>query len=105
MTERFSLETLFRIQDQAANYNRESSTIVQRRLQFVDDAVQLACSVLTSMQFLAHKQTVLRVFCTDTISSIVTSVRVGLSGNLPDSIALLRSALESCAILAAAVET
>lgn len=41
----------------------------------------------------------------DALTGIVTSVRVGLWGNLPEAAALLRSSLETTSILAAAVES
>ena len=69
MTAEITLETLFQLQDQASKYNHEKSSIVQRRLTFVGDAVSLACAVLTSTQFPAHKQTAIRVLATDVIAS------------------------------------
>ena len=99
-----TLDALFRLQDRASKYNYEKSGIVQRRLAYVDDAVRLACGVLTSTQFPPHKKTAIRVLATDVISGIVTSSRIGLWGNLPDSLALLRTALETSAILAAVVD-
>lgn len=57
------------------------------------------------MRFSDHEQTTLRVLGTDAISSFVASVRVGLWGNLPECIALLRSALETSSVLAAVVIT
>jgi len=103
MSDKLTLEGLFQLQDQALKYNRENSPVLQERLTFVSDAVGLAFDVLTSMRFAAHKQTTLRVLCSDAFSSVVTSVRVGLWGNLPDSISLLRCAVETSAILAVVV--
>jgi hypothetical protein len=104
MTGQITLETLFWLQDQASKHNHEKSRIVQRRLAFVGDAVRLACAVLASTHFPPHKQTAIRVLATDVIASIVTSTRVGMWGNLPDSVTLLRTALETSAILASVVE-
>jgi hypothetical protein len=105
MADEITLEVLFQLQDRAATYNRENSVIVQKRLAFVSEAITLAAMVLTSMRFSDHKQHTARVLGTDAISSIVTGVRVGLWGNLPESIALLRSALETSSVLAAVVES
>lgn len=57
------------------------------------------------MQFSAPKQHSLRVLGVDAVTGIVSSVRVGLWGNLPEAAALLRGALEAAAILAAAVQS
>ncbi|MBZ5536967.1 MAG: hypothetical protein LAO31_13525 [Acidobacteriia bacterium] len=103
MADEITLEVLFQLQDRAAKYNWENSLIVQKRLAFVSEAITLAATVLSSMRFYDHKQHSLRVLGTDAVSSIVTSVRVGLWGNLPESTALLRSALETSSILATLV--
>ncbi len=104
MSDEITLEALFQLQDRALKYNSQNSAIVQKLLVFISDAVSLAYAVLASMQFDEHKQTAIRVLSTDAVASIVTAVRVSLWGNLPDSIALLRCGLETCAILAAVVE-
>jgi len=103
MTDEITLATLFQLQDEALNHNRQNSAKVQRQLDFIGEAVALACSVLTSIQFPAHKQTVIRTLGGDALSSIVVSVRLGLWGDLPESVALLRSGLETCSILGAVV--
>ncbi|MBI4479382.1 MAG: hypothetical protein HY651_05115 [Acidobacteria bacterium] len=104
MSDEITLEALFRLQDRALKYNWENSPILQKRLVFISEAVRLAYEILTSMRFAAHKQTAIRVFCGDAFSSIVTGVRVGFWGNVPESIALLRCAIETSAILAVVVE-
>ncbi len=104
MGNEITLGDLFQLQDRAASHNLQESNLVAKRLVFVDEATTLAVKILTSMKFLDHKQHALRVLGTDTISSIITSARVGLWGNLPESIVLLRSALETSAVLAAVVE-
>ncbi|MBZ5538479.1 MAG: hypothetical protein LAO31_21245 [Acidobacteriia bacterium] len=105
MADNITLDRLFHFQDEALEHNTVHSVTVQERLRLVREAIALSAIVLTSMKFSNYKQHVLRVLGTDCLSSIVTSVRVGLWGNLPESVALLRSALESTAISAAVVQT
>ena len=104
MSREITLEALFQLQDEAVTYNSAHSKVAQKGIALISDAIELAFAILTSMQFEEHKQTAIRVFGTDAISSIVTGTRVALWGNLPDSIALMRCALETAAILAAIVE-
>src|SRR5262245_2387256 len=103
MTDEITIQRLFQFQDEAMQYI-QNSTIVRKRLAFISEAVSLSWPVLVSMQFTEHKQTAIRVFGSDAASSIVTGTRVALWGNLPDSLAFLRIALETAAILAAIVE-
>jgi hypothetical protein len=105
MADETTLQTVFLMQDRAAGYNEAHSDIVKRRLGFVSDAVSITTSVLSSPGFRDDKQHALRALGLDALSSVAASVRLALWGDLPDSIALLRCALETCAILAAAVET
>jgi hypothetical protein len=99
-----NLHAIFRMQDKAAGLNETRSDVVKQNLGIISDAVALVSEILTSATFADHKQHCLRVLGADALSSIITSVRVGLWGNLPESIVLLRCALETCAILAATVE-
>jgi hypothetical protein len=52
------------------------------------------------MAFAAEKQTVIRYLAGDTLSHIVVAARIGLWGALPESLSVLRGAIESCAQLA-----
>lgn len=99
-----TLEALFRFQDDAAAHNTASSVRLRRLLDFVRESVGLLAHAMGSMGFPAHKQHTLRVLGADAVTGIVTSVRVGLWGNLPEAAALLRSSLETTAILSAAVQ-
>ena len=52
------------------------------------------------MTFGAEKQTIVRYLAGDTFSHIVVAIRIGLWGALPESLSVLRGAIESCAQLA-----
>ena len=99
-----TLERLFRLQDDAAAHNVASSGRLARNLDFVRESVGLLAQILGSMDFAAPKQHTMRVLGVDAVTGIVTSVRVGLWGNLPEATVLLRSSLETGAILSAAVQ-
>ena len=99
-----TLEALFKFQDDAAIQNAAKSVACRNLLEFVREAVAVLASVFGSMHFADDKQHTLRVLGADALTGIVTSVRVGLWGNLPEAATLLRSALETTSILAAAVE-
>jgi hypothetical protein len=99
-----TLEALFKFQDDAAIHNTAKSVACRNLLEFVREAVGVLADVFDSMHFADHKQHTIRVLGADALTGIVTSVRVGLWGNLPEAAALLRSSLETTSILAAAVE-
>jgi hypothetical protein len=103
MTTGITLDVLFTLQDKAAAYNLAQSKLLPTQVQFVRNAISLSCDLLPAMRFPLHKQHSLRVLSTDCMASIVTSTRVGLWGNLPDSIVLQRAALETATILTAVV--
>ncbi len=52
---------------------------------------------LHEMTFPEEKQTAVRHLGTDTLSYLVVAARVGLWGALPESLSILRGAVESCA--------
>lgn len=99
-----TLEALFEFQDDAAIKNTANSVLCRSLLEFVREAVGVLTDVFGSMRFVDHKQHTLRILGADALTGIVTSVRVGLWGNLPEAAALLRSSLETTSVLAAAVE-
>jgi hypothetical protein len=99
-----TLERLFRFQDDAAAHNIGRSPQVARLLEFVGDSVRILAHSLACMRFSAPKQHTIRVLGLDAVTGIVTSVRVGLWGNLPEAAALLRCGLEAAAILSATVQ-
>lgn len=99
-----ALKAVFEMQDLAAIQNEVRSSLVQLQLAFVSDAFDLAVEALNATNFRAEKHHALRVLGTDILSSLATSARISTWGNCPESIAVLRCALETCAILAATVE-
>jgi hypothetical protein len=98
------LDELFLGQDTAASHNLANSEVVQRRLGFLREAVSIAWKALSTLPFTDEKQHAIRVLSTDGWSSLITSIRVGLWGNAPESLALLRCGVETAAILSAVVE-
>lgn len=105
MNEGLSLERVFELQDDAAQFNIVSSSTVRRRLEFLRGAVSLLTSVVLGVRFNGEKQHAIRILSADALSSLVTSVRVGLWGNFPESFSLLRSAIETATILTAVVRS
>jgi hypothetical protein len=102
-TSGLTLDEVFRGQDAAAAHNISSSAVVRQRLDFLRGAVVVASEILTTLPFTDEKQHTIRVLSVDAWSSLLTSVRVGLWGNAPESLAVLRCGLETAVILAAAV--
>jgi len=103
MNDEPTIQDFFGFQDEALKYNSDS-ILVQKRLSFISDALQICWAVLTSMQFEENKQTAIRVLGVDAISNIITGTRIALWGNLPDSVAVLRCALETAAILGVMID-
>ena len=99
-----TLNALFRFQDDAAAHNLSQSEHLRELVAYVEDSVALLADCLFSMHFPTHKQHALRVLGADAVTGIVSSVRAGLWGNLPEAAVLLRAALETISIVAAAVE-
>jgi hypothetical protein len=104
MRDEMTLQGVFLMQDRAASYNEARSDIVKKRLGFVSDALALATEIVDLTGFPTAKHHAMRVLGVDILSTIATSVRVALWGNLPEGIAVLRCALETCAVLAATVQ-
>jgi len=100
-----TLERLFQFQDFAASNNLQRSEVARRRYQFVRSGVELGAAVLGAISFPTPKQHAIRVLGVDALSGVIASVRVGLWGDLPESWALLRAALETAITLAAVVRT
>jgi len=62
--------------------------------------VTISFQALHEMRFPEKKQTAVRHLGTDTLSYLVVATRVALWGALPESLSVLRGAIESCAQLA-----
>jgi hypothetical protein len=93
------LERLFEMQDEVLEEHIASSDLLKRTFSFLSDCAWLNTKILTSMRFEAEKQTAIRRLAVDSLSHTLVAIRLGLWGALPESMAILRSAIESCAQL------
>ena len=98
------LKGLFEGQDKAAGLNIERSELLRKALSFLSETIRLNLHFLGSQRFeSAEKATAIRTLAVDSISHLVVAVRVGLWGAIPQSIGVLRSALEGASVLASVV--
>ncbi len=99
MAEKLSLDRLFNVQDEVLHEHLASSEVLKQTADFISDCVSLNMDILQSMRFEENKQTAIRTLAVDSISHTVVAVRLGLWGDLPESLTILRSAIESNAQL------
>jgi hypothetical protein len=97
--EKIGLERLFNAQDEVLQEHLASSEDLKQAADFISVSVSLNMDILQSMRFEENKQTAIRRLAVDSISHTVVAVRLGLWGDLPESLAILRSAIESNAQL------
>jgi len=89
------LKRLFELQDEVLSEHLNKSLFVGRMFDLLSDSLWLNAGVLAALKFEPEKQTAIRRFTCDTLSHVIVAIRVGLWGDLPESLTLLRSALES----------
>lgn len=97
------IKHLWKLQEQASSYNCQGSKFLQGVLDLLDRSVRLNLSILGDMRFGPEKQTAIRVFGVDALSHIIIAARIGMWGALPESLSVLRTAVEDCAQLALTV--
>ena len=90
------LERLFEIQDEVLQEHLATSDLLKSTFSFLSDCSSLNFEILTSMRFEAEKQTAIRSLAVDSLSHTLIAIRLGLWGGLPESLSILRSAMESC---------
>ncbi|MHB8484863.1 MAG: hypothetical protein ACYDCM_03890 [Candidatus Acidiferrales bacterium] len=100
MKQEANLTNIFKLQDLAFCQNQRESGLIQSAVVLISKATSVNYEILSGMKFDAGKQTAIRHFAGDILSSIVVAVRLGLWGALPESLAVLRGGIESSAQLA-----
>ncbi len=97
LTPSVGLTELFALQDEALRRNLLNEHGVQQHAALMSSLVSIVFQALHEMSFPDEKQTAVRHLGTDTLSYLVVAARVGLWGALPESLSILRGAVESCA--------
>lgn len=101
---KLDFSALFQSQEKAAVLNWSKSPFLQKAVPFLADNVALNLAFLGEMPFNdAEKKTAVRILGVDSISHVVIASRLGLWGASPQSVAILRGALESVTLLASVV--
>ena len=98
-TTSIGLTELFELQDEVLKRNLLRNDVLPKT-GALSSLVSVCYHALEEMKFSPEKQEVVRRFACDTLSHVVTAARVGLWGALPESLSVLRGAVESCAQLA-----
>jgi hypothetical protein len=91
------LTEIFSLQDEALRRNLLNEHGVHEYAGLLSSLAAISFQALHEMRFAEEKQTVVRHLGTDTLSYLVVAARVGLWGALPESLSVLRGAIESCA--------
>lgn len=89
------LERLFQLQDEVLSDHLAVSELAKKMFDLLSDSLWLNSQVLTTLRFPPEKQTAIRRLACDTLSHAIVAIRTGLWGDLPESLTLLRGALES----------
>ncbi len=97
MSPSVGLTELFSLQDEALRRNLLNEHAVHQHAALMSSLVTIVFQGLHEMTFPEEKQTAVRHLGTDTLSYLVVAARVGLWGALPESLSILRGAVESCA--------
>ncbi|MHB8410720.1 MAG: hypothetical protein ACYDDI_02100 [Candidatus Acidiferrales bacterium] len=84
----------FRKQDDILEEHLNSSPLINKSFQMISEAIYSTVRILQSVPFEGDKREVVVDFSFDAISSVIVSARVGLWGNVPESLTILRAALE-----------
>jgi hypothetical protein len=91
---------LFDAQDTVLRDHLAGSDLIRDGFQLISDATGLAIEILGRLTFPTQKRNVISNFSNDAISAAVLSTRIALWGNAPETLAILRPALERCVQLA-----
>lgn len=88
-------DRVFELQDQVMINHLSSSKFAKKAYELISEATLFNVGILGKMRFDPEKQDVIGKLAIDAISPIIVAVRVALWGNMPESLAVLRAALES----------
>ena len=94
------LPAYFSLQDQAAHANLIRDARILPLFSIASEGAGLLTTELQELSFPTEKQMAFRVLGSEVLSSCVVAARVALWGNLAESSACLRPALEAAAMLA-----
>jgi len=95
----------FLLQDQAASKNVAGSHFLPEWLRLCSDAIQITYQSLVNMPFKGDKEAAVGTLAMDAVSNVLVATRVGLWGDVPESLSILRSAIERCVQLELVIHT
>jgi len=94
------LDAIFQQQDEVLHEHLDRFSFLRDAYSLLSDAVYLAGMVITQMRFGDRdKQDAVASLAIQSLSPSIVAIRVGLWGDVPESLAVLRCAVESCARL------
>ena len=99
-TSTVGLTEIFDLQDEALRRNLLNEQGVHQYAALLSSLIRVSFQALREMRFPKEKQTAVRHLGTDTLSYLAVAARAGLWGALPESLSVLRGAIESCAQVA-----
>ncbi len=96
----YDLTALFETQEHAAVENCQRSEFVRKVFSFQSDCITLCLNFSGVERFKnATKATAIRMFSVDCLSHVIVSFRLALYGAIPQSLTILRGAVEASALL------
>jgi hypothetical protein len=94
------LNGIFESQEKAATENFKRSRTLREVFSFISKALDQSTSFLATAPFSSpEKATSIRMLAADCISHVAIAMRLALWGAVPQSVAILRGALEGCSVL------
>lgn len=95
-----SLNRRFAVQDEVMERHLTTSEFARSAYQLISDVTDVNMRILEKAQFQPEeKQDAVVTLAIESLSPAIVAVRVALWGNMPESLTVLRSGLESCAQL------
>jgi hypothetical protein len=94
-----SIDRVFSLQDEVMKKHLAISAFARNAYTLISDVVKLNVYIIEKMHFRQDKQDAVGAIAVDSIGPVIVGVRVALWGDMPESLTVLRSAIESCARL------
>ena len=96
----FDLNALFETQERAALENCQRSEFLRKVFGFQSDCLKLCLNFSGVERFVnAEKATAVRMFSVDCLSHVLVGFRLAIYGAIPQSLTILRGAVEASALL------
>jgi hypothetical protein len=96
----FDLNALFETQEKAAVENYQRSEFLRKAFGFQSDCLKLCLNFSGVERFASpEKATAVRMFSVDCLSHLIVGFRLAMYGAIPQSLAILRGAVEASALL------